>query len=359
MHTGLSQAGYRGSTESHRAQLKIREPFKSAEVALDIKAGRIIMEIHPKVTQISIWWDEAQDEVEVYFIRGQKNAIIDTGPPNAHKGAIYTALRALNLTLADIDLILNTHGHIDHAGGDAAIKAVSGAQILIHRDDVFFLADHQRSFDQWDAPVIEALKGSEYLEQERAAFMDWQGAEINVDHVDQQLEDNDLIDIGDGIELRVIHLPGHTAGSVGFYWEKEGMIFTGDSVSGLYGSEGSLPIIDDFSAYRKSVERLLEISPRLLLCAHRYRGLNLPRFPIRRGEEVGQFLLDSQETARIIVEAVGHVASTVGRQSLSEITENVIAELPESMGYRPMSELLSPLHSARTVFQCLGQLNFL
>jgi hydroxyacylglutathione hydrolase len=315
------------------------------------------MEIHPKATQISIWWDKVQDEVNVYFLRGQRNVIIDTGPPDLYKGGIYTALRALDLTLTDIDLILNTHWHIDHAGGDAAIKAISGAQVMIHKDDVFFLENHQHAFDQWDAPVIEALKGPEYLEQERAAFMNWQGVEINVDQIDQQLEDNDLIDIGDGIELRVIHLPGHTAGSVGFYWEKEGMIFTGDSVSGLYGSEGSLPIIDDFPAYRKSVERLLEISPRLLLCAHQYRGLNLPRCPIRRGEEVRQFLLDSQETVKMIVEVIGHVASTSEQQSLSDITDKVIAELPESMGYRPMSQLPSPIHTARTVFQCLNQLN--
>lgn len=315
------------------------------------------MEIHPKVTQISLWWDGIQDEVNAYLIRGERNAIIDTGPPNAHKNGIYTMLRALDLTLDDIDLILNTHGHIDHAGGDAAIKAVSGARILIHRDDTVFLKDHQYTFDQWDAPVIEALKGSEYLEQGRAAFMDRQGAELKVDQIDQQLEDNDLIDIGNGIELRVIHLPGHTAGSVGFYWEKEGMIFTGDSVSGLHSSEGSLPIIDDFSAYQKSIGRLLEMSPRILLCAHRCQGLNLPSFPIRRDEEVKQFLLDSKETTRMIVEAVGRVVATLGRRSLSEITENVIAELPKSMGYRPISQLSSPLHSARTVLRCLKQLN--
>ena len=310
--------------------------------------------IHPKVTQISIWWDEAQDEVDVYFIQGSKNAIIDTGPPNAYKGAIDSALRAMGLTLENVDLILNTHGHLDHIGGNADIKAISDAKIFIHTNDVFFLEDHNRSFDQWEAPIIQALKGSGCLKQEKALFMKKIGIEVQVD---QYLEDNDIIDIGDDIALQVIHLPGHTDGSVGFYWEQEGMLFTGDSVSGMHGSEGSLPIVDNLSAYMKSIERLLEIAPGLLLCAHRYRGINSPRISTRSAEAAKEFLLDSYETAELIMEAVSQVVPNLGTQSLFEITDNVIKKLPKSMYYKPVSELLSPRHSARTVFKCIHQLN--
>jgi glyoxylase-like metal-dependent hydrolase (beta-lactamase superfamily II) len=313
------------------------------------------MEIHPKVTQISIWWDRLQVEVEAYFIKGQRNAIIDTGPPQA-PDPIGSALRALDLRLADIDLILNTHAHVDHTGEDAVIKAAAPAQLLLHKDDVLLLEDPQHCFNQYYAPVVEALRGREYLDQERMAFLESLGAGVTVD---RQLEDNHVIDVGDDIELRVIHLPGHTQGSVGFYWEKEGILFSGDSVSGLHVEGGKLPVITDFSAYEKSIKRLLGIPIQLLLCGHRYRGLALAPCSVRRGEEIKQYLRDSQETAKRIVEAVRRVASSSWAKPLVEITDGVVAELPEEMGFKRMAELPSPLFSAGTVFWCLRQLDSL
>jgi len=307
------------------------------------------MEVHKKVTQISIWWGEAQAEVEAYLITGERNVLIDTGPPQASQGAIGSALGALGLTLADIDLILNTHGHADHTGGNAAIKT-AGAQILLHKDDALFLEDRQRCFDQYQAPVIEAVRGKKYLEEENVAFLESLRGEVAVD---QQLEDNDLIDIGDGIELRVIHLPGHTPGSVGFYWEKEGVLFSGDSVSGLHIKGGKLPLITDPLAYEKSIEHLLGIPLQLLLCGHRYRGLTLPPSSLRRGGEIRQYLHDSRETVERIVEAVGHIAPSAGEKSLLEITDEVVAELPKEMGFKPVAELRPPPFSAITVFWCL------
>ena len=264
-----------------------------------------------------------------------------------------SVLSPARLTASDIALILHTHGHLDHTGGTALIKAASGAPIHLHREDALFLEDHHHCFNRFNAPFIRALGREQHLEEEKVVFLEETKAELVVD---RKLQDNDLIDLGNGIELRVIHLPGHTRGSVGFYWEKEGSLFAGDSVSGLHSPGGSLPIIYDFTAYQKSIERLLEMDIGSLFCSHHYRGIHLPSSPIRRGNEVREFLYDSRESAGRIYEAVGRLASESGERPLPEITDKVIAELPEEMGFKPIAELRSALFSVRTVFWCLSQI---
>ena len=167
--------------------------------------------------------------------------------------------------------------------------------------------------------------------------------------VDRKLEDNDLIDLGDGIELRVIHLPGHTAGSVGYYWEKEGILFSGDSVSGLQTGNGRFPVIWDLQRYEKSVERLQKIPIDLLLCAHHYRGITLPPNPIRHNGEVKQYLEDSQQAARSLNKAVQEIASREFRKSFMEVANEAIAKLPDKMGFTKSMQM-QHLYCAMTIF---------
>ena len=308
------------------------------------------MKVHPKVSMINIWWEKARDEVEAYILQGTANAIIDTGPVESFTSPLSLSLGALNLTLSQIDLILNTHWHTDHTGGDAAIKMAAEAQVLIHKNDAIFLQDLGLGFDRFRAPVIEKLMGPRHLIEEKKAVVESGGGRVVVD---RYLNDDDVIEIGDGLELRVIHLPGHSPGSVGFYWEQEAVLFTGDSVSGLHVGNGSLPIIFDLSAYEKSIEHLLEIPLHLLLCGHRYRGINLPPSPVRRGSEIREYLSDSLEAARRIDEAARKVASREEEGSLLEAIDKVVVQLPEKMGFKMSADLASPLHSASTVYFCL------
>jgi glyoxylase-like metal-dependent hydrolase (beta-lactamase superfamily II) len=114
------------------------------------------MKIHPAVTQISSIFFSVE-RVEMYLIKSERNALIDTGIHQSPQNDIAPALKGLGLTLADIDLILNTHGHPDHTGGNATTKSVSNAQILIHTHDVILLQGHERSFELYFAPVLEAI----------------------------------------------------------------------------------------------------------------------------------------------------------------------------------------------------------
>jgi hydroxyacylglutathione hydrolase len=59
---------------------------------------------------------------------------------------------------------------------------------------------------------------------------------------DRQLQDGDELDLGRALVLRVLHTPGHTPGSISLYWEREGILFTGDSLQGRGSRPGWMPL---------------------------------------------------------------------------------------------------------------------
>lgn len=100
--------------------------------------------------------------------------------------------------------IINTHGHSDHTAGNRAIKAATGAKLLIHE--------------------LDAQKLGKVVHTTFSRILGGKGSPVP----DVLLKDNDLIQVGNSINLRVIHTPGHTPGSICLY--TDGHIFTGDTL---------------------------------------------------------------------------------------------------------------------------------
>jgi hydroxyacylglutathione hydrolase len=305
--------------------------------------------VHPIVEQISTYFDGVG--VELYLIRSERKIIIDTGTRQSPQRDVLPRLKALDLTLSDINLILNTHGHFDHTAGNRAVKEASGSQIYIHKDDAPFLFDPSNCFARYLAPVAKAIASSVHGEEK--AFLEMMGEAIIPD---TQFSDGNIIDCGGGVELKVVHLPGHTLGSVGFFWEKEGFFFSGDSVVGLHIEGGKLPVIFDLTAYMESLKRLQEMPIRFLLCGHHYRGFRLPPAPVRQKGDITQYLKDSQEYAQRLDEAIIKVVPHVFEKSFMGIADLVISYLPKEMGFSPMTQVQKPLYSAQTIFFRLQQL---
>ncbi len=305
------------------------------------------MNVHPRIHTIGIWWDAIQANMDTYLVRGKINALIDSGPPQSSLEPMATALKSHGLVPADIGLVLNTHGHGDHIGGNAVLKAAGNARVFIHRSDALFLEDHALSFDRFYAVGME-----NDLEQQKAAQLQQLGPEIKVD---RYLADGNRIDLGDGIVLRVIHIPGHTPGSCGYYWESEQILFAGDSVQGISTPGGSLPILCDFAAYEKSLERLQALPIRTLLLSHPYRGIHLPPSLLREGEAVGEYLADSLLVVRALDEAVQREVRASAGRPLVEIADSVIAALPPEWGFKPVAHLPMPAFSLGTVAFALAQ----
>jgi hydroxyacylglutathione hydrolase len=103
----------------------------------------------------------------------------------------------------NLKYIVNTHGHPDHTCGNAKIKALTGAKIVIH---------------EFDANMISSAEGEAMARQ--WGFIPSPAPEIIV-------KDGDEIIIGD-VSLEVIHTPGHSPGGICLLGD--GHLFTGDTL---------------------------------------------------------------------------------------------------------------------------------
>ena len=170
----------------------------------------------------------------VYDPDTRKCAIIDPGMINAEEEeAVANFVRRNNLTVTNI---INTHLHVDHAIGNRYAADLFKAPVLAHPDD-FFLGKR--------------------LNHQAIAF----GIDQDVDNVSvtTELRDGDVIHIGDG-ELEVIHVPGHSPGSVALYDRKDGFVIVGDAM--FAGSVGRTDLPGgDYSQLINSIKKKLMTLP--------------------------------------------------------------------------------------------------
>lgn len=255
---------------------------------------------HPQVVQIGCYWGEG-GHTELYLLEGDTLGIIDAGVNDTPSTYIAPALEAHGRTLGDIELLLNTHGHHDHAGGNGELVAASGAKVWIHEADARVAEDPDYQFDTYFANRQILVGRSDRLEAARAAMKVTAGQPAKVD---RKLADGDLVDLGKGLRLRVLHTPGHTRGSVCYYWESEGLAFSGDSVMGQGSRPGGFPLIYHPADYEGTIDRLLGMDLAVLGLGHHYRTHTVPRDSVHFGPNVKAYLKASREIADIIGDAL-------------------------------------------------------
>lgn len=130
-----------------------------------------------------------------FFIVDDKNLLIDSG------AGIDDKLRRIVEKIGKVDMIVNTHAHYDHCGGNKYFEC----KVHIHRDD-----------------AKELICGRFY--DTYKLFGDELPLKFH-----KLVEEGDKIILGETV-VEVLHTPGHTYGSICLYIEDEGIIFTGDTI---------------------------------------------------------------------------------------------------------------------------------
>lgn len=159
---------------------------------------------------------------KVYVLtEGSRLVVIDTATPGSER-AIWRALASQGYKPDEVDEIWLTHGDVDHAGSVAALKAASGARVVAHCADVP-LIEGKDGRELGPVPLVRLWRAI-FLWLSRHAFR-YQPA-----IVDHPVKDGDRL----GSWL-VVHVPGHTAGSICFYHPERAIAIVGDAVNHRMG----------------------------------------------------------------------------------------------------------------------------
>jgi hydroxyacylglutathione hydrolase len=102
-------------------------------------------------------------------------------------------------------LIVNTHYHSDHVGGNHQLQKKYGTKIAAHK---------------WEADLINAC-------HPEACCAEWLDQPVDQYRIDRRLSDGDEIHTGRRI-LQVVHTPGHTLGHISLYEPEERILICGD-----------------------------------------------------------------------------------------------------------------------------------
>lgn len=249
----------------------------------------------------------------VCAILGETITLIDSGLLRSPEEAIFPYLKGLGREPEEISTVILTHGHGDHCDGIYTIKKrVKSLKVAVHRLDEPLLRD----------PTL-------YGKDIHARFPDFFPPNPKPDHkpldADILLEDGDRIPAGEH-ELRVIHAPGHTAGSIVLLEEELSLCVCGDSLQGRGDSRPLLYYSSD--EYAEFIKRLKEERIEIMALGH-------PMPPFRKGvlydEEVKEHIVES---LKAVQELRGKVLETL-RSSREPLPFKEIAlRLPEC---RPQS----------------------
>jgi hydroxyacylglutathione hydrolase len=152
------------------------------------KAKAIIVPVTPFQQNCTVLWCETS----------KRAVVIDPG------GDLPDIERAIAAAGVVVDKIWLTHGHVDHVGGAADLKARLKVPIEgPHKDDLFLLqhvAESARAFGIWNASNVTP---------------------------DRWLEDGDRVQVGE-LTFEVLHCPGHSPGSVALFNAEQRLAIVGD-----------------------------------------------------------------------------------------------------------------------------------
>src|SRR5438045_3301755 len=90
---------------------------------------------HRQITQVGCYWGNG-GHPELYLLEGDRLALVDTGVADTPVQYVEPALNAIGRSLKDVDVVINTHGHHDHAGGNRQVWDASACEIWVHEADV-------------------------------------------------------------------------------------------------------------------------------------------------------------------------------------------------------------------------------
>ncbi|HVX65370.1 MAG TPA: MBL fold metallo-hydrolase [Bryobacteraceae bacterium] len=240
------------------------------------------MQILPDVFEIASHFGNRW--VKQYLLVGDTVVLLDTGVAATPAEAIFPYLEKIGVPPSRISLAIALHADSDHHGGFPAIKDASpGTQLACHRADRALIEDPEAlyrdryNFLAQDHGLGFGREGLVYCPEGRKMDVVFSGGET--------------IRLAKDWNLRVWHVPGHSAGHLAIYDEKNHAAFTSDAVqsAGYPTIDGKMafgPTYYTVDAYLATA-RFLEDQP----IEHMFSG----HWPDLHASEVHNFLCSTRD----------------------------------------------------------------
>ena len=243
--------------------------------------------------------------VYAFLIFGERVSLIDSGVA-ASETFIFEYLRKAGRKPEEINLLVLTHSHPDHIGAARAIREKTGCVVAAHEAEKKWIEDVDLQSKERPVPGFHALVGGSVP-------------------VERSLADGDVIELSDGHRLKVMHTPGHSAGSICILSGKERALFSADTVP----IPGEIPIYEDIIESVRSLERLKGLSG----VDHLLAAWDQPR----QGREVNETITNGLQTLQRIHTIVTGLAGEKAAGDPLELCRKALA----AMGLPPA--LANPL----------------
>jgi glyoxylase-like metal-dependent hydrolase (beta-lactamase superfamily II) len=176
----------------------------------------------------------------VYLIDAGELVLVDTGAGLGFD-TIISNIKALDYNPQDIKSVIVTHAHIDHIGSLSMFQEIYGTQVIAHKLDTV-------AIEQGINTGAEAY-----------------GVEYRPCTVDLIITEPQMILNFTRYELVLIHIPGHTPGSIAVYLDVEGnRVLFGQDIHGPYIPEWGA----DRVKAKQSLQKLIDLNADILCEGH-------------------------------------------------------------------------------------------
>ena len=248
---------------------------------------------------------------------GKETALVDMGYRSSAEGII----RDLASKRYEVDYLLPTHIHLDHCGSCGTLaKKFPDAKIMVHPVGQKHLIDPSLLIksvsDLFGNDLMKQFGMPEQIQSERVRIVN----------------DQEQIDLGNGIGLRAIWTPGHASHHLSYLIESTGTLFTGDAVGAFFPEVPVLvptspPPSFNLEKTLSSLERIEKLNPRYLYTPH-FGVLENPQRWLKENREVlnewKTVIEDSLELGKSIELITKELTDTIAMK-LSKTSE----ELPD------------------------------
>lgn len=237
-----------------------------------------------------------------YILKGKQVAIVETGPTSSVPN-LLSALEQLDVKFEDIVYVAISHIHLDHGGGAGTlIKNLPNAKVVVHQRGAPHLVNPKKLWQQ-SKEVLRSITEL-YGEPEPVP------AERIVAATDSM-----ILDVGNGVRLKVIETLGHASHHQSYYETLGGGIFPGDA-AGIYMKEFDAVVPTTPAPFRldstlASLDKLISLKPKALYYSHFGEASN----PVERLQAYAEQL---KLWARIAMEGVER------KQGLEAMRERIL-----------------------------------